>query len=111
MIRCKPSFFKKEKNPKTKKKNFKNKKIKIWRNGVEFECLISINVCVIHPEGGYFASCVLVYDVVRFVLRAFSGFLTGFCLFTLQLIHFGKILGLERLKMRCCVSEYPDKHD
>ena len=92
MMRCKPSFFKKEKTENEKK--FKKKKI------VESVCLISINVCVIHPEVGYFVSCVMVCDVVRFVLRYFLGFLAGFCLFTLQLIHFDKIRGLERLKMR-----------
>ena len=40
---------------------------------------MSTNGCVIHPEVGYFVSCVMVCDVVRFVLRYFLGFLTGFC--------------------------------
>ena len=72
---------------------------------------MSTNGCVIHPEVGYFVSCVMVCHVVRFVLRAFSGFLAGFYLFALQLIHFDKIRGLEWLKMRYCVPEYPNKHD
>ncbi len=42
----------------------------------------------------------MVCNAVRFVLRHFLGFLTGFYLFALQLIRFGKIRGLERLKMR-----------
>jgi hypothetical protein len=45
-------------------------------------------------------SCVVVFNVVRFDLRVFLGFLAGFYLFALQLIRFDKIRGLEQLKMR-----------
>ena len=47
-----------------------------------------------------YMSCVMLSDVIKFVLRHFLGFLSAFHLFALQLIHFGKIRGLKRLKMR-----------
>ena len=49
-------------------------------------------------------SCVLVCDVVRLDLMAFLGFLAGFYLFSLQLIRFDEIWGLEWLKMCFCYS-------
>lgn len=45
-------------------------------------------------------SCAMLFDVIKFVLRYFLGFLMGFYLFALIVIHFDKIRGLERLKMR-----------
>lgn len=49
-------------------------------------------------------SCAMVCNVIRFVLRHFLGFLACFYLFTLQLIHFSKIWGLEWLKICFCCS-------
>ena len=60
-----------------------------------------------------FVSCVMWCDVIRFVLRHFLGFLAGFLPICPIVIHFDKIRGLERLKMRfCCfcVLKYSNKY-
>lgn len=53
----------------------------------------------------------MVCDVLLFVLRYFSGFLACFCVLCGKLSRLYRENGLEWLKMRCCVPEYPNKHD
>lgn len=48
--------------------------------------------------------CVLVYDVIRFVLRHFLGFLAGFCVLCGKLFVLHQENGLKRLKIRFCYS-------
>ena len=48
-------------------------------------------------------SCVMVCDVLRFVLRHFLGFLTGFCVLCGKLSRLYQENGLEWLKMRFCI--------
>lgn len=91
-----PCFLKKEK--------FKNRKKKIAKKFFEERKCVRCKCCVDLSRTSNFVSCVMMYDAVRFVLRHFLGFLACFYLFTLQLIHFSKIRGLEWLKMRFCVS-------
>ena len=86
-------------------KKSRRKKIKIWRERKKWNMCLSVMCrwCDICREFGDFASCVMVFIIVGFVLRYFLGFLSCFYLFALQLIHLAKIRGLERLKMRFCV--------